>query len=105
MGFLAILAVSAVLAVIKGLLASYVNVPFFTFTIILSSIFSALVLKFTPLGIKAKNMGGSIVSARQSGIDTVKTDHHRNCTITAAFCCRKDLRGRAAKVLLPVPRW
>ena len=117
-GFLAIIAVSVVLAVIKGLLASYVNVPFFIFTIILSSIFSAAVLvimgnettiylsnavkplrefnfteisiisvivlaaffifcavvfKLTPLGIKAKNMGGNIVSARQSGIDTVKT--------------------------------
>ena len=64
-GFLAILAVSVVLAVIKGLLASYVNVPFFIFTIILSSIFSALVFKFTPLGIKAKNMGGSCVCVKQ----------------------------------------
>lgn len=117
-GFLVILAVSVGLAIIKGLLASYVNVPFFIFTIILSSIFSALVLvlmgnettiylsnavpplrefnfteisiisvivlaaffifclvvfRFTPLGLKAKNMGGNIISAKQSGIDTVKT--------------------------------
>ena len=117
-GFLAILGVSVALAIIKGLLASYVNVPFFIFTIILASIFSAAVLvimgsettirlsdavkplrefnfteisiisvvvlalffifclvmfKFTPLGLKAKNMGGNIVSAKQSGINTVKT--------------------------------
>ena len=117
-GFLAVLAVSIVLALLKSILAAYVNVPFFIFTIILSSIFSALVLvlmgnettiylrnavkplrefnftemsiisvvvlaaffifcvvvfKFTPLGLKAKNMGGNIISAKQSGIDTVKT--------------------------------
>ena len=34
LGFVVILAVSVVLAIIKGLLASYVNVPFFIFTII-----------------------------------------------------------------------
>ena len=117
-GFVVILAVSIVLAVLKGLLAAYVNVPFFIFTIILASIFSAVVLvilgnetiislsnavkplrsfsfseisvisvivlalffgfcvvafNYTPLGIKAKNMGGNIISARQSGIDTVRT--------------------------------
>lgn len=117
-GFLVILAVSVVLALIKGLLAAFVNVPFFIFTIILASIFSALVLvlmgtettiylknavkplreftfaemslisvavlaafyilcavvfRLTPLGLKAKNMGGNIISAKQSGIDTVKT--------------------------------
>ena len=43
-GFVVILVISVVLAIIKGLLASYVNVPFFIFTIILASIFSALVL-------------------------------------------------------------
>lgn len=117
-GFLVVMGVSILLAVLKGMLASYVNVPFFIFTIILSSIFSAAVLvlmgkettiflsnaikpmreftftetsiisavvltlfyvfclvvfKLTPLGLKAKNMGGNIVSAKQSGIDTVKT--------------------------------
>lgn len=117
-GFMAILAVSLALGVVKGLLAAYVNVPFFIFTIILSSIFSALVLvimgkettlmlskattplpeldfvqmsvinavslalffllclvcfNYTPLGLKAKNMGGNILAARQSGISTVKT--------------------------------
>ncbi|MCF0142381.1 MAG: ABC transporter permease [Parasporobacterium sp.] len=44
LGFVVILAVSIVLGLIKALLATYVNVPFFIFTIILSSIFSALVL-------------------------------------------------------------
>jgi ribose transport system permease protein len=118
LGLVVILAVSAVLAIVKGLLASYVNVPFFIFTIILASIFSAVVLvimgnetivslssavkdmrsftfgeisvisvvvlllfylfcvaafNYTPLGIKAKNMGGNIFSARQSGIDTTRT--------------------------------
>lgn len=117
-GFLVILAVSIALALVKGLLAAYVNIPFFIFTIILASIFSAAVLvimgnetiiylndavkplrefnfteisiisvivlavffifcvvvfKYTPVGIKAKNMGGNIVSARQSGINTTKT--------------------------------
>lgn len=117
-GFAAILLVSAVLAILKGLLAAYVNVPFFIFTIILSSIFSAIVLvimgnettiylsdavraipelsftemsvinvvvlllfflfcvvafNYTSLGLRAKNMGGNILSARQSGIDTAKT--------------------------------
>lgn len=117
-GFLVIVAVSAVLALVKGVLAAYVNIPFFIFTIILASIFSAVVLvimgsetiiylssavkplrefsfteisiisvivlaafyilclvvfKYTPLGIKVKNMGGSMISARQSGIDTTKT--------------------------------
>lgn len=117
-GFLAILAVSVILGLIKGLLAAYVNVPFFIFTIILSSIFSAMVLvimgnestvylsnavkpipefgffqmsvinvtslvlfflfclvafNYTPLGLQAKNMGGNIFSARQSGIATKKT--------------------------------
>ncbi len=117
-GFVVILAVSLAFALVKGLLAAYVNIPFFIFTIILSSIFSAgvvifmgnettiylrnavkplrefsfaemsilsvivlaaffifclVVFKYTPIGIKAKNMGGNIISARQSGIDTVKT--------------------------------
>ena len=117
-GFVVVLAVSILLALLKSVLAAYVNVPFFIFTIILASIFSALVLvlmgsetviylrdavkpmrefnftemsvisvvvlaaffifcvvmfKFTPLGLKAKNMGGNIISAKQSGIDTVKT--------------------------------
>ncbi|MCF0229513.1 MAG: ABC transporter permease [Parasporobacterium sp.] len=43
-GALVILGVSLVLAVIKGLLGSFVNVPFFIFTIILASIFSSVVL-------------------------------------------------------------
>ena len=43
-GAIAILAVSLVLACIKATLASFVNVPFFIFTIILGSIFSAIVL-------------------------------------------------------------
>ena len=118
LGFVIILAISMVLAIIKGLLASYVNIPFFIFTIILSSIFSAVVLvimgsettislasaakamrsfsfaeisvisvivlalffgfclvsfNYTPLGVKAKNMGGNIISARQSGINTTRT--------------------------------
>ncbi len=118
LGFVVILAISMVLAIIKGLLASYVNIPFFIFTIILSSIFSAVVLvimgsettislasaakamrsfsfaeisvisvivlalffgfclvmfNYTPLGVKAKNMGGNIISARQSGINTTST--------------------------------
>ena len=118
LGFLVILLISLALAVIKGLLASYVNIPFFIFTIILSSIFSAIVLvimgsettislssaakamrsfnfteistisvivlalfyvfcliafNYTPLGVKTKNMGGNIISARQSGIDTTRT--------------------------------
>ena len=117
-GFLVILAVSLALAYLKAMLAAYVNVPFFIFTIIISSVFSAFVLvimgnetiislssavkelrsfsfaeisvisvivlalffafcvvafNYTPLGIKAKNMGGNIISARQSGIDTVRT--------------------------------
>lgn len=118
LGFVVILAVSLLLGIIKGLLAAFVNVPFFIFTIILSSIFTALVLvimgkettlalsnaarpvpefsftqmsainvtvlalfflfcvvafNYTPLGLKAKNMGGNLFAARQSGISTVKT--------------------------------
>ncbi|MBQ9413358.1 MAG: ABC transporter permease [Oscillospiraceae bacterium] len=118
LGFVVILLISLVLAIVKGLLASYVNIPFFIFTIILSSIFSAIVLvimgnettvslssavsemrsfnfteisvisvivlalffalclvafNYTPLGVKTRNMGGNIVSARQSGIDTTRT--------------------------------
>lgn len=117
-GFVVILAVAVVFGLLKGVLAAYVNVPFFIFTIILSSILSSMVLvimgnetiiylssavkplrefsftemsiisvvvlaaffifclivfRFTPVGIKTKNMGGNIVSARQSGIDTTKT--------------------------------
>lgn len=118
LGFVVILIISIVLAFIKAMLAAYVNVPFFIFTIIIASIFSAAVLvimgnetiislssavkemrsfsfaeisiisavvlalffvfcviafNYTPLGIKAKNMGGNIFSARQSGIDTTRT--------------------------------
>ena len=118
LGFVVILLISLALAIVKGLLASYVNIPFFIFTIILSSIFSAIVLvimgsettislssavkdmrsfsfteistisvivlavfyifclvafNYTPLGVKTKNMGGNIISARQSGIDTTRT--------------------------------
>lgn len=118
LGFIVILVVALALGLLKGVLAAYVNVPFFIFTIILSSIFTALVLvimgkettlslsnaakpipeftfaqmsainvvvlvlfflfclaafNFTPLGLKAKNMGGNIFAARQSGISTVKT--------------------------------
>ena len=43
-GALVILGVSIVLACLKALLASYANVPFFIFTIILASIFNAVVL-------------------------------------------------------------
>ncbi len=117
-GFAVILAVAIALALVKGLLAAYVNVPFFIFTIILASIFSSAVLvimgketviylkdavkplreftfteisiisvivlaayfifclvvfKYTPVGVKVRNMGGNIISAKQSGIDTTKT--------------------------------
>ena len=117
-GAIAILAVSLVLACIKATLASFVNVPFFIFTIILGSIFSAIVLvimgnettlllknaakpipefsfgqmstisiiclviffiicvilfQFTPIGPKAKNMGGNVFAAKQSGISKTKT--------------------------------
>lgn len=44
LGALVILAVSIAIAIIKALLATHVNVPFFIFTIILGSIFSALTL-------------------------------------------------------------
>lgn len=119
-GLVAALAVALVLGLLKGLLAAYVNVPFFIFTIILGSVFSSLVtvimgkssmillddpsnpfiidfvasdtltfinfgtvalfflvclvlFNFTPLGLKAKNMGGNLVAAKQSGISTKKT--------------------------------
>lgn len=115
-GLVATLAVALVLGLFKGLLAAYVNVPFFIFTIILGSIFSALVtvimgdssmillddggvkvvgstaltiinfavlagffilcvilFNYTPIGLKAKNMGGNPVAAKQSGIDSKKT--------------------------------
>lgn len=42
--FLVILGISIAFAVIKGLIAAYVNVPFFIFTIILSSVITAVVL-------------------------------------------------------------
>lgn len=121
-GLLVALAVALVLGLIKGILAANVNVPFFIFTIILASIFSALVnvimgdssmvlfdnignpheiamisrdglttvnfvvvavffvlclvlFNFTPVGLKAKNMGGNPISARQSGIDTKRTTY------------------------------
>lgn len=115
---LAILATALVLGLVKGLLAAYVDVPFFIFTIVLSTIISAAVLQilgsettiylknavkeipafdftqmsfvnviallffflicvvlfcYTPLGLKLKNMGGNILSARQSGIDEKRT--------------------------------
>lgn len=120
MGLLVALAVALVLGLMKGLLAAYVNVPFFIFTIILGSVFSALVtvimgkssiillddpanpfiidfvkadtltfinfatvavffifclilFNYTPVGLKAKNMGGNMIAAKQSGIDTKKT--------------------------------
>lgn len=118
LGAIVILAVSLSLGLIKGLLAAYVSVPFFIFTIIMASIFSAFVLvilgdeslvmidnapkpipiftpskmsainfstlavffvlclvifKFTPMGVKVKNMGGNILAARQSGIAVKKT--------------------------------
>lgn len=119
-GLLAALAVAIVLGLLKGVLAANVNVPFFIFTIILASIFSALVtvimgnssmilfddisnvheipmigrdaltainfavvaaffilclilFNYTSIGLKAKNMGGNPVSAKQSGIDTKRT--------------------------------
>lgn len=117
-GAIVILAASLVLACLKALLASYVNVPFFIFTIILASIFSAVVLvvmgtettvmlknavkpipefnftqmsiisiislvvffvicvilfQYTPIGPKAKNLGGNVFAAKQSGISKTKT--------------------------------
>ena len=117
-GAIVILVVAVALGCIKATLASYVNVPFFIFTIILGSIFSAVVLvimgnettlllknaakpipefsfsqmstisiiclaiffviclilfRYTPIGPKAKNMGGNIFAAKQSGISKVKT--------------------------------
>lgn len=117
-GAIVILAVSVALGCLKALLASYVNVPFFIFTIILASIFSAIVLvimgkettvllknaakpipefsftqmsiisviclavffiicviifRFTPVGPKAKNLGGNVFAAKQSGISKTKT--------------------------------
>lgn len=119
-GLLVALGVALALGLLKGLLAAYVNVPFFIFTIILGSVFSSLVtvimgkssmillddptnpfiidfvasdtltiinfstvalfflvclvlFNFTPVGLKAKNMGGNMVAARQSGINTKKT--------------------------------
>ena len=120
LGAVVILAVSLVIAVIKSILATHVNVPFFIFTIILGSIFSALTLammgkettlylskaaqpieelsftsmsiisvivlavfflicvfifNYTPLGLEAKNMGGNIFAAKQSGISTKKVTY------------------------------
>lgn len=119
-GLITALAAALVLSVIKAILAIYVNVPFFIFTIILASIFSALVtvimgdssmillddpmnehiielvsakaiteinfsvlaaffllclilFNYTSIGLRAKNMGGNFISAKQSGIDTKKT--------------------------------
>ncbi|MBQ9031541.1 MAG: ABC transporter permease [Parasporobacterium sp.] len=117
-GAIVILAVSLGLGCIKATLASFVNVPFFIFTIILGSIFSAIVLvimgkettvllknavkpipeldftqmsiisviclavffilcliafRYTPIGPKAKNMGGNVFAAKQSGISKTKT--------------------------------
>ena len=117
-GAIVIVAVSVALACIKATLASFVNVPFFIFTIILGSIFSAVVLvimgnettlllknaakpipefsfsemstisiiclviffaicvilfRFTPIGSKAKNLGGNVFAAKQSGISKTKT--------------------------------
>jgi ribose transport system permease protein len=119
-GLIATLATALVLGLLKGMLAAYVNVPFFIFTIILASIFSALVtvilgessmilfddisniheiaiigrdtltvisfavvavffifclilFNYTPIGLKAKNMGGNPVAAKQSGIDTKRS--------------------------------
>lgn len=119
-GLVAILAAALTLGILKGLLAAYVNVPFFIFTIILASIISALstfimgessmillddytskqvittispgnitiinfvvlvvffafcvvAFNYTPIGLKAKNMGGNIIAARQSGIDVKKS--------------------------------
>lgn len=116
--FLVILAVALVLGFLKGWFAANINVPFFIFTIVLSSVISAVVLvimgsettislsnavkemrafnfsqmslinalflggffllclilfNFTPIGIKVRNMGGNIRSAKQSGIPTKKT--------------------------------
>lgn len=119
-GLIATLAVALVLGLLKGFLAANVNVPFFIFTIILASIFSALVtvimgdssmilfdgidnvheipiigrdtltminfivvavffiiclilFNYTSIGLKAKNMGGNPVAAKQSGIDTKRS--------------------------------
>lgn len=119
-GLLAALATALALGVLKGFLAAYVNVPFFIFTIILASIFSAsvtvimgqssmillddianehvipivgsdaltainfavlavffivclILFNYTPIGLKAKNMGGNRIAARQSGIDMKKS--------------------------------
>lgn len=117
-GAIAVLAVAVALGCLKAVLGTYVNVPFFIFTIILSSIFSAVVLVimgsettislnnavkeipsfdftqmsiisvisliiffvlciiafcFTPIGPKAKNLGGNIFAAKQSGISKAKT--------------------------------
>ena len=116
-GAIVILIVAVALGCIKATLASFVNVPFFIFTIILGSIFSAVVLvimgnettlllknaakpipefsfgqmstisiiclaiffmiclilfRYTPIGPKAKNMGGNIFAAKQSGISKTK---------------------------------
>lgn len=116
--FIVILLVALVLGFLKGLFAAYINVPFFIFTIVLSSVISSVVLvimgsettisltsavkemaafnfsqmsvinavflaaffllalilfNYTPIGIKVKNMGGNIRSAKQSGIATKKT--------------------------------
>ena len=120
LGGLVILGVSVAIAIIKSILATHVNVPFFIFTIILGSIFSALTLammgkdttiylknaaqpikeysfteisiisvivlaiffiicvflfNYTPLGLEAKNMGGNIFAAKQSGISTKKVTY------------------------------
>ena len=117
-GAIVILVVAVALGCLKATLASFVNVPFFIFTIILGSIFSAVVLvimgnettlllknaaqpipefsfgemsaisiiclviffaiclvlfRFTPVGPKAKNLGGNVFAAKQSGISKTKT--------------------------------
>ncbi len=119
-GLVTVLAVALVMGFLKGLLAVYVNVPFFIFTIILASILSALVtvimgdssmillddpanehvitminsgtlttinfaalavffllclilFNYTEIGLKAKNIGGNPVAAKQSGIDMKKS--------------------------------
>jgi len=41
--------------------------------LLLFYLFCVAAFNYTPLGIKAKNMGGNIFSARQSGIDTTRT--------------------------------
>ena len=117
LSFLAIVGVSLIFGIAKGIFATTVNVPFFIFTIVLGSVISAVVLvmlgsestiylkdavkeiptlsfeqmtavnivalvlffvvclvlfNYTPLGVCIKNLGGSFIAARQSGINTRK---------------------------------